>query len=526
MSSKTKKVQAKFIMSDIEVSKAAATKVSGQITDPFDDLYEENGLLRPEYDLTTLSALPANNNVLQQCIDAYKTNMVGFGYGIRYKIDMESPDIDESIKEKARMEAQTLKIFYDYCNFDETFSEIMKKVIDARERIGFGTIEVIPKANGKPGGFEYIPAHTLRKSKVIPTPVELSARVPMPDGKIITVRYSKKFRKYCQVLESTNTRVWFKEFGDPRPMDKNTGYVVDPNSGPDMDGYTDHVDPENEANSVIVFEIHTDHSPYPLPRYIGNILSLYGSRRSEELNYNYFIKGKHIPMAILVKNGSLTESSMEQLETYANKVVGVENAYGYLILEASGFEDDETFDEANPQGVDIKIQPLVECLQQDSLFQEYDKNNRDKIRSAFRLPRIYTGDSQDYNRATADTAKEIAEEQVFAPERLEIAARLNNLINTALDIKYVELYFREPNISNKHIIAKTLAPLARAGGITPNMLIELISELLERKFEPFKEEWANKPLQVYIEELKQGANNVVDNQTEDNSQTEGGEVDE
>ena len=41
------------------------------------------------------------------------------------------------------------------------------------------------------------------------------------------------------------------------------------------------------------------------------------------------------------------------------------------------------------------------------------KNNRDKIRSAFRLHPIYTGESQDYTRATADTARQVTEEQVF-----------------------------------------------------------------------------------------------------------------
>ncbi|MDI5983006.1 hypothetical protein QDK53_42975, partial [Amycolatopsis magusensis] len=60
-----------------------------------------------------------------------------------------------------------------------------------------------------------------------------------------------------------------------------------------------------------------------------------------------------------------------------------------------------------------------------------------KIRSAFRLPPIYTGESQDYNKATADTARKTTEEQVFQPERHLITGKLNTLFLPDLEIWHV-----------------------------------------------------------------------------------------
>ncbi len=475
---------------------------SGQIPDPFEGLYETEGLLEPPYDPLTFARLPEMNNILTPLIDAYKTNIAGFGYSFRYKIDMESPDIDASIKDRAKKEWIALENFYQNCNFDKSFTKIVQDMIDDRERIGYGFIEVIPKGDNLPGGLEYVPAHTIRISKLHPDIQMIPVAAVGIDGKKITITYARRFRRFCQIRE--NEKIWFKEFGDPRKMDKNTGrFEVE--LGPNGEEIKTEVLPENEATSLIYFPIHCPYTPYGVPRWIGNILSIYGSRSSEELNYNYFRRGKHIPMAILVKNGTLTQSSIDELKSYATNLEGTENAHGYLILEAESFDNQEdVFEESGRGPVDIKLQPLTQVIQHDALFQDYDKNNRNKIRSAFRLPPIYTGDSEDYTRATADTARAIAEEQIFNPEREEIANKFNRLINTAFGIRYVEMYLKGPNLTNKLELAQAVNVYWKAGALTPNMLIGAVSELLGQEFEPIQEEWGNKPINLTIAELERG----------------------
>ena len=49
--------------------------------------------------------------------------------------------------------------------------------------------------------------------------------------------------------------------------------------------------------------------------------------------------------------------------------------------------------------IKLDIKPLVGSQHKDALFQEYSKNNQDKIRRSFRLPPILVGRADDYTRA-------------------------------------------------------------------------------------------------------------------------------
>lgn len=483
-------VAVRIIKSDSKV------RASSQVTDPFQNIYDDNLGLKPAYDPLVLAKFAEISGVLQPLTDAYATNIPGFGYFFRYNIDMDSPDVDQKIKDRAEEEWITLENFYKFCNFQESFVKILKKVIEDREKVGWGGLEVIPRGDGRPGGLAHIPAHTFRVTYLHKEPQELRTKRITSSGKELIITHMVRFRRFVQIREDGEYQtVWFKEFGDPRKMDKNTGlFEGDEGQGP--------ISFENEANSLIYLPIYNSYSPYGLPRWLGNIVNAYGARKAEELNYTYFTRGKHIPMAILVKNGLLTESSVEKLEEYGQMISGVENAHAYLVLEASGFEEEgfENTGGAQKQ-VDIKLQPLTQAMQQDGLFQEYDKNTRDKMRESLRLPPIYMGASRDYTRATADTARAIAEEQIFNPERSDLADVFNRAFNQAFDIRYVEMYFKGPELSNKLELSQALKPYIDAGGITPNMLLKATSELLGQPFEFIKEEWGSQPLQITLAEL-------------------------
>lgn len=51
-------------------------------------------LLNPPYDLSVLRSITDLSDILNQSIEAYKTNVVGFGMGIRYKVE----DLEETEK--------------------------------------------------------------------------------------------------------------------------------------------------------------------------------------------------------------------------------------------------------------------------------------------------------------------------------------------------------------------------------------------------------------------------------------------
>lgn len=451
--------------------------------DEFHGLYEDGAVLEPLYNPESLTRLSENSDILQQCIDAYKTNIVGFGVDFDYDIDADKEG--EEVKASLDKEWSRYENFFKYCNLDESFTSIMKKVIDDKERIGWGALEVIEDMSGNPAGLEHIPAHKIRLCKRERKAIPVTTVIQDENGDEMEISIMKKFRKFVQIVD--NEKVYFKEFGDPRILNCRTGL------------YEDSTLPEDKASSIIFFNIYCPYTPYGLPRYIGQLLNIQGNRKAEELNYTYFMDGRHMPMAIIVENGKLTQGSIDTI----SNAKGDKARHKYLILEAEGLENEVQMGDDNEKSkVSIRLEKLAEMLEKDGLFQEYCKNNRDKIRSSFRLHPIYTGESQDYTRATADTARQVTEEQVFQPEREDIAFKFNNTLKRSLEIRKVSMKFVAPAISDKAEIAKAISPYVMAGAATPNMLIDALGDLLGKSFEPFEGEWADKPMQILLKEME------------------------
>lgn len=451
--------------------------------DEFHGLYEDGAILEPLYSPESLTRLSESSDILQQCIDAYKTNIVGFGVDFDYDIDADK--VENEAKAALDKEWSRYENFFKYCNFDESFTSIMKKVIEDKERIGWGTLEILENMAGEPAGLEHIPAHKVRLCKRERKAMAVPTIILDDDGNPIQITIMKKFRKFVQIVD--NEKVFFKEFGDPRTLNCRTGL------------YEENTQPEDKASSIMFFNIYCPYTPYGLPRYIGQLLNIQGNRKAEELNYTYFMDGRHMPMAIIVENGKLTQ---ESIDTISN-AKGDKARHKYLVLEAEGLEGAvQMGDDDSKSKVAIKIEKLAEMLEKDGLFQEYCKNNRDKIRSAFRLHPIYTGESQDYTRATADTARQVTEEQVFQPEREDIAFKFNNTLKRSLQIGKVSMKFIAPAISDKAEIAKAISPYVMAGAATPNMLVDALGDLLGKSFEPFEGEWADKPMQLLMKEME------------------------
>ncbi|MEG2567997.1 MAG: hypothetical protein RSA84_17495, partial [Acinetobacter sp.] len=213
------------------------------------------------------------------------------------------------------------------------------------------------------------------------------------------------------------------------------------------------------------------------------------------LNYNYFKSGRHVPMAVIVNGGHLTNAS----QTLLKDSTGKEAQHKYLLLEAEANEPTVSMvgmEENNRVSVDIK--PLATVMQSDGLFQDYCQKNRDIIRAAFRLPPLYTGESQDYNKATSDTARAITEEQVFQPERASLEEEINNLLKNALGIYDASLKFNEPVISDDAEKAAALKAYSEIAGVTPNMVVGQVSNIIGRELPEFEEEWGNVPLPIYM----------------------------
>jgi len=435
-------------------------------------------VLEPKYSIIKLLEMKEMSTILPQCVEAYKQNIVGFGYQLRYKND-ETKD-----KETAEMAAEWNRVenALKYMHMEKSFIDVLKEAIDDREACGNGYIEVIRNGKREVVELEKIedPAsiRTTKKGPAINT-------VYYRDGQ--NFNRKKKFRRYVQIVNGSKV-VWFKEFGDSRIMDLRTGV------------FDDKTPDEFQANEIL--HLKTGSGAYGIPRWISALMDMYGSRNASELNYRYFKQGRHLPAAILIKNGRLTEDSEAALSEYVSSVEGQENAHKFLLLEAEALEAEPSLGfEKDKASVDIEIKPLAEMLQRDGLFVNYDDTNRKKVQSHFRLPDIYVGYSKDYNRATADTAMIITEQQVFIPERKTLAFLINNLLLADYELKYVMVELRNPDISNPEDVAKILSAVNDIGAVAINDTRELLGNILGKQLENFDDERANLPTAL----LNQGA---------------------
>ncbi|PEN31134.1 phage portal protein, partial [Bacillus wiedmannii] len=252
-----------------------------------------------------------------------------------------------------------------------------------------------------------------------------------------------------------------------------------------------------EKNATEVIQLKIGNGPYGIPRWVSHVVHMVGARKAEELNLRYFKQGRHIPMAILLKNGILSEESEAALTDYVSNVEGEDNQHKYLLLQVESAEEGIVGD--TPTSVDIELKSLADILQNDALFLEYDEKSRQKVQSAFRLPDVYVGYIRDFNRATAESVREITEEQVFEPERSALEFIINNVLLLPYGLKHVYVNLRKSEISNTEDMVKTIEVLADKGGLTFQDIRNIASNMLNKELSDYDIPEADQPVALVLE---------------------------
>ena len=409
---------------------------SNQITrDDYTTAFTELGAIDPVYDPEMLGLIFEHSNSLRQNVDAYATNIDGFGHRFDPILDLDSSDaagivgdamyldrlravedadnpaasdaveyptddeIRAKIKEVARrmrMEKARLKYFFEYCSPDTSFSSLRRKTRQDVETTGNAYWEVLRNGAGQIVQFVYIPSFTIRLLPLDPQPVVARQRVRVSPLSFDEIEYTTRTRRMVQVVEGR--AVMFKELGDTRVISSETGAIYATLEA--LEASEPFIRP---ANELIHFKIHSSRSIYGVPRWIGNLLSVIGSRQAEEVNFNYFENKSVPPLAILISGGRMTSESVTRTESYIeSQIKGKRNFHKIMIIEAEP-PAGATGDNAGKMKIELK--PLTGAQHNDALFQDYDEKNIDKVGQAFRLPRMLRGDIRDFNRAcySADT---------------------------------------------------------------------------------------------------------------------------
>ncbi|MBQ4418674.1 MAG: phage portal protein [Synergistaceae bacterium] len=473
--------------------------------DPFEGAYG-GGVLKPPYDLDFLARQPEYSNILGQCVEAMVTNIDGFGFTLE-PVGNTDPENDGVPTKEAEEERKSILNFFEFCNQDLPYSQLRRRVRRDLEVLGNAYWEIIRDGKGDIAWIEHIEGHTMRLTKLDAdyTPVTYLIRDDA-SNELKPYESRKRFRRFVQIRN--NIKTYFKEFGDPRYLDARTGEYVSESKIESADFIP--------ATEIIHFKLYCPYSPYGVPRWIGNLLAVQGSRQAEEVNYEYFENNTIPPLALLVA-GKLSDKTVSVLEDFVNDHMRGRKGFNKMLIVQANPSGSVAPDGKTPP-VSLHFEHLGDVQHSDSLFNNYDAVNREKVRSSFRLPPVFVGLTGDYTRATARESREVAEEQVFAPERADHDFVINRLLFPAMSfepkgrarytgVRYWRYKSLAPSVNNSESMSGVLSAFCNCG-LTVREAREEISRLLNHPLTAIEDEsaasWLDLPLSVYLAKLQAG----------------------
>lgn len=466
--------------------------------------------LAPPYSPTKLLNIIERSNMLGPCIDAMVTNIAMCGWDV-VPVHKDIP-VDEN-------EREILQSFIDSANSEESLTTVNSKVVRENEGVGYGFLEVIRDTTGSVSVLRHAKSSITRLMPRHKDPIKVVYDIRRGPRTSYVTEY-RRFRRFVQIVSGKT--VYFKEFGDPRRLNCETGEF-----------HTEgNVPKDKEATELMHFRQDSE-DPYGVPRWIAQLPSILGSREAEEVNLRYFEDNTVPPMMLTVSGGRLTATSYRELQKMLQQQgVGKDRQHQIMLVEAvpesSGIDDKGT-------PIRLDVHKLADTRQSDGLFTAYDESNRNKARSAFRLPGVSVGASQDATYATANVSAFVAETQVFAPQRKIYDERYNKgLVHhpKGLGIKTVMLKSRVPAITNPEMLIKALTALNVMGGVTPRTAIGAANSVLQAAMPQYPERgtegwepWMDRPIGLTIRGTTQDTQNeqsLKDQRTKDVEQS--GEV--
>lgn len=461
--------------------------------DLFVDFYGAQNLIEPPYNISRLFEIYEESDALQSNIDAMVQNVDGFGHTFKYL----GEDTKLATEPEAKKNKTRLADFFGQVNDAEDFKDVRKKLRKDRERTGNSAVEIVRNANGDIQMLFRLPFKNIRLTRVgrelVPVTVPLRR-----NGEVVQVLMQKSFRKFAQIGPDGRTLRWFKEYGDPRMMDYQTGDYL---TQEDIDARKKEKTPLYVASEIKHFREDFGTSSYGVPRWIGAVLDIKGRRKAQYVNYDLFDSQGIPPMVITVSGGTLTDESVEDLENMILGMRGVENWNKVLLLE-SNVESVGLDDKGQAK---IEIKPLGEYRAEDGMFNRYLSDTYKTIRYRFRLPDLYLGQSDGYTHATAQAAQTVAEEQVFIPERETFDTWVNlHLVFKEFGITDWKFTSMGPRIVGSKDTSAGVKSFADVGAFTVNHAIARANEAFGLEMSLFDHEWASYPLPIVIELAKQG----------------------
>ncbi|SNS83525.1 MULTISPECIES: hypothetical protein [unclassified Azospirillum] len=369
-----------------------------EVEDEFHRLYQPQAgsgggiLIEPPFNPRLLEALARQNNALEPCIATLVSQIDSTGHSIE-KADGTAPTSGEAA------EIAAIQAFFAQPYPGQSWLTMRKALRRDLEVIGWGALEVLRDSAGRLACIRHLPAHSLRLCRL---DAAITVEKPLArGGQTQSYPITLQERRFASLIDGT--LVYHREFASSRQLNRQTGA---------WETAENPLEPADRASEILYFTVTDDTAgPYGLPRWIGQLPSVLGSRRAEEFNLGFFDAGGVPPLLMVVQGGVLASDSKRELEqVLAGKA---KDKHKPVVVDA--------YATGNPQDaagtVQVKAERLASERQPDSLFETYDARCEARIRAAFRLPPLFVGKLSKYCFTSVRYAHAAAEAQIFKPER-------------------------------------------------------------------------------------------------------------
>lgn len=378
-------------------------------------------VITPPWNLYELANFYDTSFANHAAIDAKVENIVGLGYDFhvsdRTMMAIEANDND-SAREKARRRIERMKIemrdWIENLNDEESFTNVMMKVLTDYEATGNGYLEVGRTIRGEIGYVGHIPATTMRVRR-------------LKDG-------------YVQIIG--HKVVYFRNFGannqnpitgDPRP------------------------------NEIIHFKQYSPlNTYYGIPDIMSAVSSLHGDQLASQYNIDYF-SNKAVPRYVVTLKGAKLSSEAEDklFRFLQTNLKGQSHRTLYIPLPG----------DSDTNKVEFEMKPIENGVQEAS-FNEYRLRNRDDILIAHQVPLSKIGGSDASNIAAALAQDRTFKEQVARPLQRTIEKFVNRIVKEKTDI--LELKFNELTLTDEVTQSQILERYVKTQIMVPNEAREVL----------------------------------------------------
>ena len=378
-------------------------------------------VITPPWNLYELANFYDTSFANHAAIDAKVQNIVGLGYDFhvsdRTMMAIESNESD-SARDKARRRIDRMKIelrdWIENLNDEESFTNVMMKVLTDCEATGNGYLEVGRTIRGEIGYIGHIPATTMRVRR-------------LKDG-------------YVQIIG--HKVVYFRNFGanNPNPI---TG------------------DPR--PNEIIHFKQYSPlNTYYGIPDIMSAVSSLHGDQLASQYNIDYF-SNKAVPRYVVTLKGAKLSSEAEDklFRFLQTNLKGQSHRTLYIPLPG----------DTDQNKVEFEMKPIENGVQEAS-FNEYRLRNRDDILIAHQVPLSKIGGSDSSNIAAALAQDRTFKEQVARPMQRNIEKLIGRIVKEKTDV--LELKFNELTLTDEVTQSQILERYVKTQIMVPNEAREVL----------------------------------------------------